>query len=216
MEFDFIKRLFSSTPKTTEPAKPAPKPIPAPRERRLDIRVNPPRLNLPKESELLHQAQILLVRVGEYNLAGLLDVRWNPRMRSTAGMAYWQKSLITLNPRLVQFGADEIDRTLRHELAHLLAHSRAGKRRIAPHGPEWRKACRDLGLRDEKRTHDLPLPRRTANPRYFYQCPACGQKLARVKPLRKASACLRCCRTHTKGRYDERFKFQPVKADVPD
>lgn len=215
MEFDFIKRLFSSTPKTTEPAKPANKPVSAPRSRRFDIRINPPGPNLPKESELLRQSQLLLYHAGSPRLAGLVDVRWNPRMRSTAGMAYWQKSLVTLNPRLAQFGAEEIDRTLRHELAHLLAQERAGKRRIAPHGPEWRKACRDLGLRDEKRTHDLPLPRRTATPRYFYQCPACGQKLARVKPLRKSSACLKCCRTHAKGRYDERFKFQSVKPMTP-
>lgn len=212
MEFDFIKRLFSSTPKPAEPAKPAPKPAPAQRERRFDIRVNPPGPNLPKESELLHQARLLLLAAGSTHLTGRVDVRWNPRMRSTAGMAYWYKSLVTLNPRLAQFGAEEIDRTLRHELAHLLAQERAGKRRIQPHGPEWRKACRDLGLRDEKRTHDLPLPRRTATPRYLYQCPACGQQLARVKPIRKPSACLKCCRTHAKGRYDERFKFQPVKS----
>ena len=38
---------------------------------------------------------------------------------------------------------DEVDRTLRHELAHLLAQWRVGRRRIAPHGKEWRQACRD-------------------------------------------------------------------------
>ena len=67
-------------------------------------------------------------------------------MRSTAGMAYPRRSLVTLNPRLREFGDEEVDRTLRHELAHLLAHHRAGRRRIAPHGPEWARACRDLGL----------------------------------------------------------------------
>ncbi|MEK0449707.1 MAG: hypothetical protein RL088_1975 [Verrucomicrobiota bacterium] len=211
MEFDFIKRLFSPAPKPAEPAKPVSKPLPNPRERRFDLRLNPPGPNLPKESELLQQARVLLLTAGSPRLTGLVDVRWNARMRSTAGMAFPQKSLITLNPRLAQFGAEEIDRTLRHELAHLLAYERAGRRRIAPHGPEWRKACRDLGLRDEKRTHDLPLPTRTAAKRYFYKCPACGQELARVKPLRKASACLKCCRAHAGGRYDERFKFQPVK-----
>lgn len=132
-------------------------------------------------------------------------------MRSTAGMAYWQKSLVTLNPRLAQFGAEEIDRTLRHELAHLLAHDRAGKRRIQPHGEEWKKACRDLGLADEKRTHDLPLPRRTAVRRYLYKCPACNSELARVKPLRKAAACIKCCRAHSGGKYDEKFKFALVR-----
>lgn len=207
MEFDFIKRLFSPVKKPPQP----PKPAPAKRERRLEIRVNPPGPNLPKASELLAESRALLVSAGAPSLADRVAVRWNARMKSTAGMAYWTKSLVTLNPRLAQFGAAEIDRTLRHELAHLLAQERVGKRRIPPHGAEWKKACRDLGLHDEKRTHDLPLPRRTAVRRYLYKCPACGSELARVKPLRKAAACIKCCRAHAGGRYDERFKFAPVK-----
>ena len=108
MEFDFIKRLFSPVKKTPEP----PKPAPAKRERRLEIRVNPPGPNLPKASELLAQSRALLVGAGAPSLAGRVVVRWNARMKSTAGMAYWTKSLVTLNPRLAQFGAAEIDRTL--------------------------------------------------------------------------------------------------------
>ena len=30
---------------------------------------------------------------------------------------------------------------------------------IAPHGAEWRQACRDLGIPNESRCHDLPLKR---------------------------------------------------------
>ena len=48
--------------------------------------------------------------------------------RFTAGMAYPSRGLIHLNPRLREFGDDEVNRTLRHELAHLLAHHRAGRR----------------------------------------------------------------------------------------
>src|SRR2546423_1589085 len=55
-------------------------------------------------------------------LAGRVQVRWNSRMRSTAGVAHLSRSLVVLNPRLQQFGDLEIDRTLRHELAHLLAY----------------------------------------------------------------------------------------------
>ena len=69
----------------------------------------------------------------------------------------YSAQLISLNPRLCEHGADEIDRTLRHELAHLLAQFRAGRRRILPHGAEWREACRDLGIADEKRCHTLPF-----------------------------------------------------------
>jgi SprT protein len=161
----------------------------------------------PLAAGLMDIARRLLIEAGATALAQRVMVKWNPRMRSTAGMAYPQKSLVTLNTRLAIHGDGEIDRTLRHELAHLLAHERAGRRRIAPHGEEWRQACRDLGLHDEKRTHDLPLPRRTVKPRHFYRCSECALEVARVKPMKRGSACLRCCRKYNRGRYDARFRF---------
>jgi predicted SprT family Zn-dependent metalloprotease len=162
----------------------------------------------PDSAEALEaRARQLLHKLKCDALAAKIRVRWNSRMRSTAGTALASKSLITLNPRLQEFGGVEVDRTLRHELAHLLAHFRAGRRRISAHGPEWQQACRDLGLNDEKRCHTLPLPRRQMAPRHFYRCPACHQELKRVRPLRGKTACLACCRTHSRGRYDDRFRF---------
>ena len=161
-------------------------------------------------SDLEETARLLLRALGCDDLAARVRVRWNPRMRSTAGTAYAGKSLITLNPRLRAFGDAEIDRTLRHELAHLLAHHRAGRRRIAPHGREWQQACRDLGLADETRCHDLPLPRRRMSARHFYRCPHCATVLPRVRPLRGKSACLACCRQHNRGSYTERFRLVKV------
>jgi SprT-like family len=73
-------------------------------------------------------------------LAAKLSVLWNSRMRSTAGLAYPNTSQIVLNPKLRGFGWAEVERTLLHELAHLVAHHRCGRRRISPHGPEWRRA----------------------------------------------------------------------------
>jgi predicted SprT family Zn-dependent metalloprotease len=162
------------------------------------------------DAALEARARKLLAALGCDALAAKVHVVWNPRMRSTAGTAQAARALITLNPRLREFGETEIDRTLRHELAHLLAHHRAGRRRIAAHGTEWRKACHDLGLPDEKRCHDLPLPRRTQHPRHFYRCPSCRVELARVRPLRRRSACLACCRRHGDGRYDDRFRFEKL------
>src|SRR5687768_15396855 len=72
-------------------------------------------------------ARQLLRALGCAGLAARVRVRWNPRMRSTAGTAFARQTLITLNPRLREFGEKEVDRTLRHELAHLLAHFRAGR-----------------------------------------------------------------------------------------
>lgn len=140
-------------------------------------------------------------------LAARVEVRWNPRMRSTAGMAFASKALVTLNPHLIDFSPADIERTLLHELAHLLAHHRAGRRRISAHGPEWQKACADLGIPGEKRCHDLPLPRREIKRAHHYRCPSCGIEVGRVRPLQRKSACLACCKRHAHGSYDERFRF---------
>lgn len=138
------------------------------------------------------------------------SVEWNPRLRTAAGRADYRANLISLNPRLHEHGTGEIDRTLRHELAHLLAHFRAGRGRIDPHGPEWRQACRDLGLADEKRCHTLPFPTHKPRRRFLYRCPKCARDFPRVRQVRRAVACLACCRQHNRGRYSARFQLQLV------
>ncbi len=163
------------------------------------------------DDELTARCAELLAPLKCKELAARVRVCWNPRMRSTAGMAYPAKALIILNPRLREIGEGEVDRTLRHELAHLLAQHRAGRRRIPPHGDEWRRACADLGLAGEARCHTLPLPRRTLTRRHAYRCPACSAEVRRVRPFRRATACLTCCRKHNGGRYDERFRFVKLR-----
>lgn len=158
------------------------------------------------------RARELLRSVDCAKLAERVEVAWNPRMRSTAGLADFRGARVILNPRLREFGEGEIDRTLRHELAHLVARSRKRWGRMAPHGPEWRQACMDLGLVDETRCHTLPLPRRQIARRHLYRCGACGQEIRRVRPIRRRVACLACCRAHGDGRYDERFRLVKVPA----
>lgn len=153
-----------------------------------------------------------LSTLGMEGMAKKVSVFWNPRMRSTAGLAYPTRWQIILNPKLLAFGALEVERTLLHELAHLVAHQRSGRRKIAPHGPEWRQACDDLGLRNEARCHDLPLPRRKIARAFVYQCPACQTRLERVRAFRRAAACMTCCRKHCSGRYDDRFKLVRLAA----
>jgi predicted SprT family Zn-dependent metalloprotease len=163
-----------------------------------------------EDRELATRSRQLLLQLGCDSLAKQVCVQWNPRMRSTAGLANYAKSLVTLNPRLADFGPEEIDKTLRHELAHLVARFRAGHRRIAPHGEEWKRACADLGIADEKRCHNLPLPRREVNRKHLYRCRSCGVEIRRVRPFRTKVACLVCCRKKGNGRYDDRFRLVKV------
>ncbi len=156
-------------------------------------------------------ARELLLARGAKDLASKVRVEWSSRLRSAAGRAEYARAWIVLNCRLCEHGEAEIDRTLRHEVAHLLAHARAGRRRIAPHGKEWRRACAELGIAGEARCHNLPLPIRRQRRRYVYHCPNCRRGFPRTRPLRRTSACFACCRAFNHGRYDARFKLRLVR-----
>jgi SprT protein len=140
-------------------------------------------------------------------LGALVTAGWNPRMRTTAGVAVLARNEIWLNPGLRDVSGEEVERTLLHELAHLLARHRHPHRRIEPHGAEWREACRDLGIAGESRTHRLPFHARRMKRRFILRCPACGRHHERVRRPRRDLACLWCCRAHNGGLYDEKFRF---------
>jgi SprT protein len=158
---------------------------------------------------LLQIARDLLCTNGADRIARDLRVEWNPRLKTAAGRADYHDKLISLNLRLSEYPS-EIDRTLRHELAHILAQFRVGRRRILPHGTEWRQACFDLGIADEKRCHNLPFPTRTIAARFIYRCPNCRQEFPRVRRVRRAVACLACCRKHNGGDFDSRFRLKLI------
>src|SRR6266550_4706559 len=163
--------------------------------------------NVERNLSLEDSARDLLRALGAEQIAGDLRVEWNPRFKTAAGRADYREKLISLNPRLLEYSI-EIDRTLRHELAHILAQFRAGRRKISPHGVEWQQACIDLGIADEKRCHNLPFPARTLAARFVYRCPNCRKEFPRVRRLRRTVACLACCRKHNGGHFDPRFRLK--------
>src|SRR5204863_2029608 len=114
-------------------------------------------------------ARELLRAHGALLIANELRVEWNSRLSTVAGRADYRQKLISLNTRLVEHPS-EIDRTLRHELAHILAQFRAGRRRISPHGAQRQQACRDLGIADAERCHRLPFPTKSYGPRVMSRC----------------------------------------------
>ena len=160
-----------------------------------------------KASDLERKARQLLCSLGAKRIATELRVEWNSRLKTAAGRADHRQKLISLNPRLVEYPA-EIDRTLRHELAHILAQFRAGRRRISTHGSEWQQACRDLGIAGEKRCHTLPFPAKRYAPRFTYRCPNCQRDFPRVRKIKRTVACLACCRAHNGGEFDVRFRLK--------
>jgi predicted SprT family Zn-dependent metalloprotease len=140
-------------------------------------------------------------------LARKVRVFWNPRMQTTAGRAWWPDRAIELNPKLKACDPEELWRTLKHELAHLIAYERCGRRRIHPHGPEWQAACADLGIPGEKPFHTLPFKRRSMKRNHVYVCPICSTTIHRVKPIQRSVACFPCCQKFNHGAYHDRFRL---------
>ncbi len=152
------------------------------------------------------------ISLGHPALSLSVRVFWNSRMRTAAGRAFWPVRVIELNPILHQFPEEETLRTLKHELAHLIAYERAGRRRIAPHGAEWMQACAELGIPGERACHNLPVQRRKIIRKHAYVCTQCFAVIHRVRPLKRNVACSPCCRKFNHGRYDSRFRLIPITA----
>lgn len=206
--FGFVDLLGKEVPARREAT-----PLPVVRRHvappKVELKESPQIQQLPKsgrDAVLEAEAREWLDRMGLHEGAMKLRVEWNRKLRSTAGYAKWPLWRVELNPRLAEFEG-QVDRTLRHELAHLIAYARAGRKRIEPHGQEWREACALLGIPDESARHTLPLPRSKQVRNFSYQCPACGIVVERVRKFQRYIACLACCRKHTGGRYDPRFQF---------
>ncbi len=140
-------------------------------------------------------------------LSRRVRVSWNSRMRTTAGRAWWPDRMIELNPKLKTLPPEELWRTLKHELAHLVAYERAGRHHTGPHGPEWQAACAELGIPDEQPYHTLPFKSRKMKRNYSYVCPHCLATMRRVKPIRRMVACYACCRKYNNGTYHSRFRL---------
>ena len=163
------------------------------------------------DEELTKRAGELLHSLGLGEFASSVHVNWNKRMRSAAGRAHYRKFLIDLNPRLQVLEepkkTEEIESTFLHELAHLVAYMRNRNRRIQPHGVEWKQACADLGIPGEDRCHDLDFGSRRMKKKFIYECPACKSVIPRVRRIKRAVACHACCKKHSGGRFDMRFRL---------
>lgn len=170
-----------------------------------------------RDAALTIVARDLVRELGLPRLATSVVVDWNPRMRTAAGRAFSRDQRIELNTRLQSLPEGQREQELRntflHELAHLVAIERAGKKRIQPHGTEWKIACHDLGIPGEDRCHSLDfLPRRISR-KYAYHCPQCQAVIRRVRRLNRRVACFPCCKTHAGGRFDPRFQLVEAKLE---
>ena len=182
------------------------------------VAVRPPRGETPasgRDDTLTEAVRQWLLAIGAAPLAERTFVIWNARLKTTAGTACPRSACIELNPLLRPFGPAQVRRTLKHEAAHLIAHWRAGRRRIQTHGGEWRQACADLGIPHEPAFHELPLPRKRMPRKLAYRCRHCGFTVQRVRPFAPYTACYKCCQKLNAGKYHADFLFLRIPFPPP-
>lgn len=160
-----------------------------------------------QDAALQSAARRLLRSIGEDELANYVEVYWHTRLQTSAGVARFPEMRILLNVRLRGCDPQELETTLRHELAHLLASWRAFPRRVPPHGGQWRDACDALGIPGEARCHRLAWKRREVRRQWRYRCPSCQAYFDRVRRFRQQVACARCCREHNGGKFSPRYRL---------
>ncbi len=97
---------------------------------------------------------------------GTYAVRWNPRMRSRAGLCSPGDSQIELNPHIL-IAEKDFESTLVHELCHL-AVSRRWPTSDA-HGAKWKSLMEICGFKPE-RCHRLAVPQTHSHKKWEYLC----------------------------------------------
>ncbi|MEX2247504.1 MAG: SprT-like domain-containing protein [Dehalococcoidia bacterium] len=138
-------------------------------------------------------------------------VELSGRMTSSAGRCYpdtGEIRIATLYHR--DHGIDATLLVLKHELAHWAARWRYG-RKIAPHGPEFRKVAHELDRRITVTCPPFAHRERAQRRVWHMMCPHCGRKYERQR--RDKVACSRCCDNYSGGYYDRRFRLVVSRAE---
>jgi SprT protein len=107
------------------------------------------------------------------------DIRYDLK-GCTAGQAHYGKyqedAYIRLNSSIFKDNTDKfVERTVPHEVAHLLARYyflKMGIYKIKPHGKEWRNIMKILGVNNITRCHSYTIKedQRKRQQRYSYKC----------------------------------------------
>jgi SprT protein len=95
-----------------------------------------------------------------------LEIRWNKRMRSRAGVCRPRQRMIELNPNLLKEDR-QAEEVLVHELCHMAVSIRWPTAR--PHGQKWKKLMTHMGF-PPNRCHNLIPARAHRQKRWPLRC----------------------------------------------
>ena len=160
--------------------------------------------------------EALNVAAFESELPADLVLRWNPRLRRTAGrcrfitMDKTRHAEIELSPRVLT-SADRLRTTLAHEMCHAAQWLVDGEAR-PPHGAAFRRWARLL----EERVPDILITTTHSyaiNTRYVYRCTSCGQTYGRHSRMCLETRC--CGRCRGALTLDSEDSTEPTRAPPP-
>ena len=167
---------------------------------------------------MAHQADFDLIAVFEEvnrrHFDGFLDaptIRWNSRLRSSAGRfipgsrKFWRErpAVIEIASYLVgeARAAALIADTMAHEMIHFWLWIR---RKPYGHTAEFLVKMRAMGV---SRYNPVPCLRPF---RYIYLCSACQKEFPTKRAL-GVLACAKCCKAYSSGRFDRRFELRLLR-----
>ena len=125
-----------------------------------------------------------------------VTVCYSNRLRRSLGRSTPATGAIRLNPALAHVPVSLLEEVLCHEVAHVAARLRFG-RRFQPHGPQWASLVHAAGFQPAARLATARLPngfRHGAEPAVLFRhhCPVCGVHRTARRAVRqwRCRACL--------------------------
>ncbi|OFZ55646.1 MAG: hypothetical protein A2428_14940 [Bdellovibrionales bacterium RIFOXYC1_FULL_54_43] len=141
---------------------------------------------------------------------GFLEVpqlQWNGRLRSCAGRFIpGSRKFLRAVPSIIEIASylrnePNADALILDTMAHEMIHYWLWVRRQPfGHTAAFMAKMREMGV---SRYNPAPRPRPF---RYLYCCAVCGKEFPARKKL-GVLACAKCCKAHSNGRYDSRFRL---------
>lgn len=128
------------------------------------------------------QTWVEQISLNSFGIAFRHRARFNSRLRTTGGRYFMRTHDIEINPaQLDNFGREEVERIIKHELCHY--HLHLAKRGYRHRDPEFKALLAKVG--GSRYCQSLPgsSSRRTLPYRYHLICEACGMTYPRKRKV---------------------------------
>lgn len=115
-----------------------------------------------------------------------IEVRFDLKGSAAGQLRMGREPLMRFNAEIAAKHFEAFcQRTIPHEVAHLVAQTLAGRRRIRPHGAEWQQVMTDFGQQPSRcHSYDLAGVAVKKQQRFPYQCQCRQHELSATRHYR--------------------------------